>query len=164
MTRARRALAHVAPLAFALVIGACASLALRDPPRIDVVSVALDRVEGANALFTVRVRLTNRIADDLVIESLTGTLSIEGENIAQASLGNPPVRLPGNGTAEADMTARTGMDAVLRAIANAMRNGAMLLAPGARPTLHYAIEGSAKLAYGLRVPFRHAGELGESAH
>jgi hypothetical protein len=33
---------------------------------------------------------------------------------------------------------------------------------GARPTLHYAIEGSAKLAHGLRVPFRHAGDLGES--
>jgi hypothetical protein len=164
VTRGKRALAHVAPLAFALLIGACASLALRDPPRIDVMSVALDRIEGANALFTVRVRLTNRIGDDLEIESLTGTLSIEGENVAQATLASPPVRLPGNGTADADMTARTGMDGVLRAIANAMRNGAMNLAPGARPALHYAIEGSAKLAHGLRVPFRHAGELGESAH
>ncbi|MGE5172173.1 MAG: hypothetical protein ACM3JC_17570 [Rudaea sp.] len=164
MTGAQRALARFAAVALALVVGACASLVLRDPPRIDVVGVALDRVEGPDAYFTVRVRLTNRVVDDLEIESLTGTLSIEGERVAQAALASAPVRLPGNGSAEADMTARTGMDAVLRAIANAMRSGATILAPGARPALHYAIEGSARLAYGLRVPFRHAGEIGESAH
>jgi hypothetical protein len=163
VTRTQRALARVAPLAVALMVGACASLLLRDPPRIDVVGVALDRIEGADAFFTVRVRLTNRVGDDLEIESLTGTLSIEGENVAQAVLASAPVRLPGHGSVQADMTAHAGMEAVLRAIANAMRNGAMILAPGARPALHYAIEGSAKLAHGLRVPFRHAGEIGAPA-
>src|SRR5579864_7326309 len=155
-----RALGRVVVLAFTLVLAACASLALRNPPRIDVVGVSLDRVEGADAFFRVDVLLTNQIADDVVIDALQGTLSIEGVNVAQAALA-APVRIPANGSAHAEMTAHTGMDAVLRAAAEAMRHGAMIVAPGARPVLHYTIEGSATLAGGARLPFTRSGELGE---
>jgi hypothetical protein len=147
----------------ALLLAACASLALREPPRIDVASVALDRVEGPDAWFSVDVVLTNRVDRDLAIESLQGALAIEGEPIAQAALAGGPVRLPANGTANARMVAHTGMDAILRAIAAAMRRGATLMAPGARPTLHYTLDGSATLEGGIRVPFRREGELGEAA-
>jgi hypothetical protein len=148
-------------LALALTLSACASLALRNPPRIDVVGVSLDRVEGADAYFRIDVMLTNRVADDVVIDALQGTLSIEGVNVAQAALANAPVRIPADGSTHAEMTAHTGMDAVLRAVAEAMRHGAMIVAPGARPVLHYTIEGSATLAGGARLPFARSGVLGE---
>jgi hypothetical protein len=157
----RLALTRVVAVILALVLAACASLALRNPPRIEVVGVALDRVEGADAFFRVDLLLTNRLAEDVVVDELQGKLSIEGENIAQAALANAPVRIPANGSAPAEMTAHTGMDAVLRAVAQAMRSGATILAPGARPVLHYRIEGSARLAGGARFPFTRSGELGE---
>jgi hypothetical protein len=135
----RLALTRVVAVILALVLAACASLALRNPPRIDVVGVALDRVEGADAFFRVDLLLTNRLAEDVVVDELQGKLSIEGENIAQAALANAPVRIPANGSAPAEMTAHTGMDAVL----------------------HYRIEGSARLAGGARFPFTRSGELGE---
>jgi hypothetical protein len=150
----------MAVLAVALLVTACASLALRNPPRIDVVGVALDRVEGADAYFSIDVMLTNQVAEEVVIDGLQGTLSIEGENVAQAALVSAPVRIPGNGSAAAELVAHAGMDAVLRAVAAAMRRGAAIVAPGARPALHYTIDGSATLAGGARLPFTHSGEIG----
>jgi hypothetical protein len=150
-------------LVLPLLLAACASLALREPPRIEIASVALDRVEGPDAWFTVEVVLTNRVDRELTIEALQGALAIEGESIAQAALVDGPVRLPANGIANARMSAHTGMDAILRAIAAAMRRGATLMAPGARPVLHYTLDGSATIAGGIRVPFRREGELGERA-
>lgn len=154
---------RVALLACLLLISACASLALRNPPRIDVVGVALDRVVGPDAFFSVDLQLANQVGEEVVIDALQGTLSIEGENVAQATLAHPPVRLPANGVAHAEMTAHAGMDAVLRAVASAMRRGATIVAPGARPVLHYTLAGSASLAGGGRLPFTRSGEIGEPA-
>lgn len=148
-------------LVLALVLAGCATLALRNPPRIDVAAVALDRVEGPDAYFTVDLVFTNRADEPLVIDALDGTLAIEDEQVAQAKLVNGPVQLPPNGTANAQMSARTGMDSVLRAVAAAMRRGATLLAPGAHPVLHYRLVGSATLAGGGRFTFSKSGELGE---
>jgi len=58
-------------------------------------------------------------------------------------------------SAPAEIAARTGVDAILRAVATAMLRG------GAdRPSLRYALEGQARLSNGLQVPFRRTGELG----
>jgi len=145
----------------ALVLAGCASLPVSNPPRIEIDAVSLDRVEGPDAYFTIAATVANPRSDDMVIEALRGSLAIEGETIAQAALVTAPLRIPGNGHASAELAAHAGMDAVLRAIAAAMRRGATLVAPGDRPTLHYTIEGSATLAGGARVPFRRSGELGE---
>ncbi|HET9670103.1 MAG TPA: LEA type 2 family protein [Casimicrobiaceae bacterium] len=153
----------IVAVALSSLLVACATLTLREPPRVDIASVALDRVEGSDAWFTVEVVLTNRVDRDLTIQGLNGALAIEGESIAQATLVDGPVRLPANGTANARMSAHTGMDAILRAVAAAMRRGATLMAPGARPVLHYTLDGSATIEGGLRVPFRREGELGEGA-
>jgi hypothetical protein len=152
---------HLAFVAIALLLSACATVALRNPPRIDITAVALDRVEGPDAYFTIDLTLTNRVDHPIAIDALDATLSIEGEQIAQAKLASGPVHLDASGTATAQMSARTGMDAILRAIAAAMRRGATLLAPGARPVLHYTLEGSATLGGGGRFPFSKSGELGE---
>ncbi|HTL75321.1 MAG TPA: LEA type 2 family protein [Casimicrobiaceae bacterium] len=164
MERARdpvRRMRLLALVAVVLMLAACASVALRNPPQLDVTAVALDRVEGPDAYFTVDVALANRVDQPIEIDALEATLSIEGEQVAQAKLVDGPVRLPANGTANAQMTARTGMDAVLRAVAAAMRRGATLLAPGSHPVLHYTLQGSATLARGGRFPFSKSGELGE---
>ena len=146
-----------------VLVAACASLPPRIPPRIDVVGVQLDRIEGPDAYFSVSVQLTNEGADEIVIDALQGTLPIEGENVAQAVIASPPVRIPPRGTARAQMLAHTGMDSVLRAAAAAMRRSASRVAPGVRPTLRYVIEGSATLNGGYRLPFSRSGEIGEGA-
>ena len=145
----------------ALALAACASLPVSNPPRVEIDTVSLDRVEGPDAYFTIAATVANPRSDDMVIEALRGSLAIEGETIAQATLVSAPLRIAGNGRASAELAAHAGMDAVLRAIAAAMRRGATVVAPGGRPTLHYTIEGSATLAGGARVPFRRSGELGE---
>ena len=143
-----------------VLLAACASLP-RHPPRVDVVGVRLDRIEGPDAFFGVSVLLTNDHDDEIVVDALQGRLAIEGENIAQAALASSPVRIPAHGTARAEMVAHAGMDAVLRAVAAAMRRGATIVAPGARPTLRYAVEGSATLNGGYRLPFSRTGEIGQ---
>lgn len=151
-----------APVLVALVaLAACASLPPRNTPRVDVVGVQLERIDGPQATFGIALQLTNDGSDDIVIDALQGTLAIEGENVAQAALVSAPVRVPAHGTARAQMRAQTGMDAMLRAIASAMRRGATIVAPGARPTLRYSIVGSATLGGGYRLPFSRAGEIGE---
>src|SRR5690349_18292799 len=108
----------------ALMLVACATVAPRNPPHIDIVAVSLDHVEGPDAYFTVVANLSNPASEDIVIDALEGRLGIEGEDIAQAALAGAPVRVPANGTATAELAAHTGMDAVLRAVAAAMRRGA----------------------------------------
>ena len=144
-----------------IVLAGCAALPPRSPPRVDVVGVQLDRVEGPDAFFTVVLRLANDGDADLVVRALTGRLAIEGENVAEATLASAPVRIAAHGNARAELSSRTGMDQVLRAIAAAMRRGATLTPPGARPTLRYAIEGTAVLDGGYRLPFAHSGEIGD---
>lgn len=151
-----RALAVIA-LVF---LGGCGALPPRNPPRVDVVGVELTRVEGPTAYFAVTLQLANDGDDVLVIEAMQGALAIEDETIAQAALEGTPLRVPAHGTARAELVAQTGMDAILRAIAAAMRRGAMLVAPGGRPSLRYSITGSATLGGGYRLPFSRSGEIG----
>jgi hypothetical protein len=147
-------------LTLTVLIAACATLP-RNPPRIDVVGVQLDRIDGPDAYFGVSVMLTNDGDETIVIDALQGRLAIEGETVAQAALASPPVRIAAHESSRAELTAHTGMDAVLRAVAAAMRRGATITAPGARPSLHYSLDGSATLAGGVRLPFSRSGEIGE---
>jgi hypothetical protein len=156
--RARQVLALTCAL---VMLAGCAALPPRNPPRIDVVGVQLDRVEGADAYFNVAVRLTNDGDEDFVIRALSARLAIEGENVAEATLASAPVRIAAHGSTRAELSSRTGMDQVLRAIAAAMRRGATLTPPGARPTLRYAIDGTATLDGGYRLRFAHAGDIGD---
>jgi len=146
-----------------VALAACASLPPRHLPRVDVVGVALERVDGPQAVFGITLQLTNDGDSDIVIDALQGTLAIEGENVAQATLTTPSVRVPAQGTARAEMRAQSGMDAILRAIAATMRRGSTLAAPGARPTLRYSIAGTATLGGGYRLPFAREGEIGEGS-
>ena len=145
-------------MALLLVMG-CASLVTQRPPHIDVTGVRIDGIVGPDAFFTVSVSLVNPDANEVVIEALQGALTIEGERIAQATLA-APVHVPAGGSAQAELTAHAGMDAVLRAVANAMQHGANPMAQGKRPTLHYSIDGSATLGSGARLPFRRSGDIG----
>jgi LEA14-like dessication related protein len=154
-TRPRRALVG----ALALLVAACAAFGPRvAPPTVTVDDVRLDRIEGAQAWFVAAVTLDNPNEREIAVESLDATLSIEGEAVATATLA-APVTLAAKGTAPAEIAARTGVDAILRAVANAMRR----MGTGAgtpSPSLRYALEGNARLAGGLQVPFRRTGELG----
>jgi hypothetical protein len=145
-----------------LLLSACAALPPRNPPRIDITAVQLDHVDGPNAYFDVTVNLTNDGDDEIVITALDGRLAIEDETVAEAALVTAPVRIPAHGQARAELSSRTGMDSLLRAIAAAMRRGATITTPGARPTLRYSFEGSATLRGGYRMAFSRAGELGDT--
>src|SRR5581483_6038728 len=136
-----------------IALAACAALGPRiGVPTVSVTDVRLDRIESADAWFVAQVALANPNPQEIVVDALDGTLAVEGETIATAALA-APVRVPANGTASAQIVARTGVDAILRAVANAMRRmgGAP---PGTSPALHYALEGRLTLANGLQVPLR----------
>jgi LEA14-like dessication related protein len=142
-----------------LLLAACAAFGPRiEPPKVTVIAVRLDRLEQASAYFGVMVVLANPNATDVEISGLDATLAIEGESVAGASLA-APVRVPANGTAPAELSARTGVDALLRAAAAAIRRG-VVAPPGRTPSLHYSIEGTALVGGGMRVPFSREGELG----
>ena len=147
-------------LAAALVaVAGCAGLAARlSPPKVDVVAVRLDRVQDSRASFGITVALTNPNAEPIDVQAFDAALAVEGEVVATASL-VAPVRVPANGTANAELAAQSGVDALLRAGVAAMRRGATVT-PGHNPTLQYAIEGTAQFNGGLRVPFVKRGELG----
>lgn len=145
-----------------LLLAACAALPPRNPPRVDVVGVVLDRIEGPDAYFTVTVAITNVGDDEIVVRDLQGRLSIEGEEVARAKLASPPVRVPAHASSRADLSTHTGMDQLLRAVAAAMRRGATAT-PNARPTLHYAMEGSAVIGPAYRLNFMKEGEIGDVA-
>ena len=147
-------------IAAATAVSACASVALRNPPRIDVVGVSLERVDGPDAYFGVELALTNRAGEPVEIGDLQGALSIEGEKIADAKLVDSPVRIPAGGEAHAEMAAHAGMNAVLRAVASAIRRGAAIVAPGAGPALRYTLDATATLAGGARISFSRSGEIG----
>jgi LEA14-like dessication related protein len=142
--------------ALVLLVAACASFGPRiEPPKVSVTDVRLDRLEGTDAWFVAQVILDNPNDREIAVSSLDATLAIEGETVATAAL-TTPVTLPANGSAPAEIAARTGMDRVLRAVASAMTR----LGTITTPSLHYALEGTAKLSNGLQVPFRRTGELG----
>jgi hypothetical protein len=143
----------------AIALAGCASLGPRiTPPTVTLTDVRLDRIESVDAYFVAGVELANPNAQEIAVDALDGTFAVEGEIVASAAL-SAPVRVPAGGTASAEIVAKTGVDAILRAVANAMRRmgGA---APGASPALHYALEGRLRLANGVTVPLRRSGELG----
>jgi LEA14-like dessication related protein len=152
---------RLALAALALAVASCATFGPRiAPPTVTVNDVALESVEGLQARFVAAVTLANPNDREVAVDALDATLSIEGEPVATATLA-APVTMPANGSADAKIVARTGVDAILRAVAAAMRR---LGTPGApmttSPALHYVIEGKARFAGGLGVPFRRSGELG----
>lgn len=144
-----------------MLVAACASLPLAHPPRVDVVGVSLDRVVGSDAYFSVAVSVSNPDDREVAIDALEATLSIEGQKIAQAEL-KTPVHVPAHASATAEMTAHAGMDAVLLAVAKAMQIGMRGGPAGAAPSLHYAIEGRARVAGSAPVPFSKSGDVGKS--
>jgi hypothetical protein len=154
----RVALRTAVLLAYAcVVLAGCAMAPSIAAPRVGVKAVSLDRLEGADAYFTVQVDLDNPNARALAVDALDATLAIEGEPVAHATL-VAPVVLPASGSASATLSARTGIDAVLRATAAAMRRGAGR-GGGGLPALRYTVDGAAVVS-GLRIPFSRGGELG----
>ena len=139
-------------------LAACASLTPVAPPTVTVIAVGLDRVERAQAVFSIVIELANSNPTDLEISGLDASVTIEDQRVATAALVSP-VRVPAGGSATAELVARTGMDAILRATAAAIMRGAAG-APGHAPAVRYLIEGHALFGSGLRVPFSRAGELG----
>lgn len=148
-------------IAAVMLLAACATLVPGKAPRIDVVGVSLDRIVGSDAYFSVAVSISNPDDRDVVIEALDGTLSIEGQEVAKGDL-KAPVHVPAHGSANAEFSARTGMDAVLLAVAKAMQRGARTHPSAVPPSLHYLIEGRAKLAGGASLPFSRSGDVGGS--
>ena len=153
--------ARAAIVAATLAVTACATFGPRlAAPTVTVNEVVLERLEGLEARFVAGVTLANPNPRELAVDALDATLSIEGEPVATAALA-APVTLPATGSADARVIARTGVDAILRAVAAAMRRLGTAGAPStASPSLRYTIEGTARMAGGLSAPFRRSGELG----
>ena len=151
------------PLAMLLAIvllAACASMGHVTPPAVSVVGVAFDRLDGSDAYFAIAVRLHNPNARVLAVDRLDATLALEDEEVARAALA-APLSLPASGDADATLSARVRMDAVLRVAAKAMRPGAVPT-PRGWPALRYSVSGAAVVS-GMRLPFARSGELGSAS-
>ena len=147
--------------AVCLLLAACAAMGPRlASPKVTVMEVRVLKLDGAQVVLGASVELSNPNPTDVDIQGLDAALTIEDEPVATAALVSP-VRVPAGGTATAELSATTGVDALMRAAAIAIRRGAVT-PPGRAPTLRYAIEGIALFNGGLRVPFRRGGELGLS--
>ena len=145
---------------FCTLLAACAAFGPRlAAPTVTVMEVRVLQLDGAQAVFGAAVELMNPNPIDVEIQGLDAALTIEDEPVATAALVSP-VRIPARGNAAAELSARTGVDALMRAAALAIRRGTVT--PGRAPTLRYAIDGVAVFSGGLRVPFRRGGELGLS--
>ena len=147
-------------VALLMLLAACAALGPRiEPPKVTAIGVRLDRLEQASAFLAITVELANPNANDIDVTGFDATVSIEGEPVVTAML-TVPVRVPAASTAKAELDARTGVDAVLRAAAAAIRRGAAS-PPERTPSLRYSIEGVAIVNGTLRVPFARTGDLGQ---
>jgi LEA14-like dessication related protein len=144
-----------------MLLTACAAMGPRlASPKVSVMEVRVLQLDGAQAVLGATVELMNPNPTDVEIQGLDAALTIEDEPIATAVLVSP-VRVRAGGAATAELSARAGVDALMRAAAAAMRRGAVV-PPGRAPTLRYAIDGVALFNGGLRVPFHRGGELGLS--
>jgi LEA14-like dessication related protein len=138
---------------------ACVSTAPRvEPPKLTSITVRLDRLERAQAFFAIGVELANPNATDIEVTGFDATLSIENEPVATAVLALP-ARIPPGATAAVELNASTGVEALLRIAAAAIRRGAAS-PPDRAPSLRYSIDGAALINGTLRVPFARSGELG----
>lgn len=159
LTRSRSALAprlaqRALALTVALLLAGCASLTRHwIAPEVAVRSIAPERLDAERQSLLVGLRITNPNDRTLPIKAMTYRLALEDRPVASGG-GALERQLAAGQSADVVVTLNTDLVAVLPLLPT--------LALVNRP-LRYRIDGTAKVAGVLPLPFRHEGEIDAAA-
>ena len=152
--RARRAprWRGIAPLGAVLFIAACASLAPKiDPPQVSLDAVRVMRIVDSKAEISVRLRLSNPNASELVLNALDYEITLDGRPAATGRTTRVDP-LPPGAEGRVDLAGRVDVGAVATA----------MMALGSQLPVAYTLKGTATVQNGLSLPFSRKGEIAVS--
>ena len=150
--------ARIALLVSIAMLAACADAPRLSAPLVEVDSVRLERITGAEATFIVALTLANPNGREIAVDAIDAKLTVEEIPIGGATL-RAPLRLPANGEATASLQARAGLAAVLGLAAGLAQRAQEQRGSGQPVRVRYAVSGAATLEGGWQVPFSRSGEF-----
>ena len=142
-------LRRTALLGAALLVAACASLAPQiDPPQVTLEGVRVTRMAESKAEISLRLRLANPNASELVVKSLEYEVTLDGRQAASGRTTRvDPLPPGGEGTVE--LSGRVDVAAVVTA----------MMALGSQLPVAYTLKGTATVQDGLTLVFARKGEV-----
>ncbi len=130
---------------------ACASFGPRlAAPAVTVEGISVGRVQGADAIVTLSLRVENPNGIELALQSLRFGLSINDIALTSGTTLRSET-IPAGTSATIELETHTNMAAVLQIIA--------LSAGGRVSSLHYVLDGEAVVQDGIRLPFARRGDI-----
>jgi LEA14-like dessication related protein len=139
-------------LGLALLAVACASVAPKiDAPQVSLEAVRVTRIVASKAEISVRLRLVNPNASELVVNELNYEITLDGRQAASGRTTRvDPLPPGGEGTVE------LGGRVDVAAVATAM------MALGSELPVAYTLKGTAALQNGVSLSFSRKGEIAVS--
>ncbi|MDQ6916421.1 MAG: LEA type 2 family protein [Pseudomonadota bacterium] len=130
---------------------ACASFGPRlAAPTVTVEGISVGRVQGADAIVTLSLRVENQNETELALQSLRFGLSINDVALSSGTTLRSETIAAG-GSAVIELETHTNMASVLQIVA--------LAATGRASSLRYALEGEALVQNGIRLAFARRGDI-----
>ena len=143
---------RIAALGMVLVAAACASVAPRiDAPQVSLEAVRVTRIVDSKAEISVRLKLFNPNATELVINELGYEITLDGRQAASGRTQRVD-RLPPGGEGKVDLSGRVDVGAVATA----------MMALGSQLPVQYTVSGTAAVQNGLSLSFSRKGEIAVS--
>ena len=145
-------LCRIAALGAVLLAAACASVALKvDAPQVSLEAVRVTRIVDSKAEISVRLRLLNPNAAELVINELAYEITLDGRQAASGRTQRVD-RLPPGGEGKVELSGRVDVGAVATA----------MMALGSQLPVQYTLTGTAAVQNGLSLSFSRKGEIAVS--
>jgi LEA14-like dessication related protein len=145
-------LCRIAALGVVLLAAACASVALKvDAPQVSLEAVRVTRIVDSKAEISVRLRLLNPNATELVINELAYEITLDGRQAASGRTQRVD-RLPPGGEGRVELSGRVDVGAVATA----------MMALGSQLPVQYTVSGTAAVQNGLSLSFSRKGEIAVS--
>ena len=143
---------RLAALGAALLAAACASIAMKiDAPQVSLETVRVTRIVDSKAEISVRLKLVNPNAAELVINELEYEITLDGRQAATGRTARVD-RLPPGGEGKVDLAGRVDVGAVATA----------MMALGSQLPVQYTLKGTATVQNGLSLSFARKGEIAVS--
>lgn len=143
---------RIAALGAALVAVACASVALKvDAPQVSLEAVRVTRIVASKAEISVRLRLFNPNASELVVNALDYEITLDGRQAASGRTTRVDP-LPPGGEGRVEISGRVDVGAVATA----------MMALGSELPVAYTLKGTAAVQNGLSLSYSRKGEIAVS--
>jgi LEA14-like dessication related protein len=143
---------RIAALGFVLLAVACASLAPKiDAPQVSLEAVRVTRIVASKAEISVRLRLFNPNASELVVNELNYEITLDGRQAASGRTTRVDP-LPPGGEGRVELSGRVDVGAVATA----------MMALGSELPVAYTLKGTVTVQNGLSLSFSRKGEIAVS--